>query len=77
MSLPGLPTYIKVVLQDQTPPCIFNTRTYFDDPQESIGAQTMFFLSGTSKRPSDNNYAYKYKNVSKSVFNIIYNSLTK
>lgn len=37
-SLPGLPTYIKIVLQDTTPPCILNTRTYFDNPQDSIGA---------------------------------------
>ena len=67
-SLPGLPTYIKIVLQDQTPPCIMNTRTYFDNPQDSIGAQTMFFLSGSSKRPNDNNYAFKYRNVSNNNF---------
>jgi hypothetical protein len=62
-SLPNLPTYVKVPLIDNPIPCILNIRTIFKSQQDSIGANNMFYLSGSSKRPCENNNNHKYKNV--------------
>ena len=55
-TLPNLPTYVKVPLTDNPIPCILNIRTVFKTFEDSIGANNVFYLSGTSKRPSENNH---------------------
>jgi hypothetical protein len=62
-TIPDLPTYVKVPLTDNPIPCILNIRTVFKNQQDSIGATNTFYLSGSSKRPSENNNQHRYKNV--------------
>lgn len=54
-TVPHLPTYVKVPLTENPIPCILNVRTIFNSFQDSIGANNIFYLSGSSKRPSENN----------------------
>jgi len=66
-SLPGLPTYLKVHLGDMHTPLYLNLKYHYDNPRDSVVAQSFVYISGTSTRPSEASCQYKYKNVSNEI----------